>query len=114
MFGNARSKYQQTAISASTSETTIVTADAATRNQLCGLIITTANAAAATLTLRDGSAGTIAGVFNYPNAASAPAAPFVVTFDPPLDPIATNSNWTLQASANASAFYVTAIYKKDQ
>ena len=113
MFGNLRSRSQYTALSG-TGETTIVTADAATRNQLVGLIITTTNAAAGTLTLRDSTAGTTRSVLNFPNAALAPAGPLILTFDPPLDPTSTNANWTLQASVNASGYNVTAIYVKEQ
>lgn len=114
MFGNNRTKYQYTALGTSTAENTIVTADPNTRNQLVGLIITTTDAAAATITLRDGTAGATAAVLNYPNAASAPGAPLVITFDPPLDPIAKNSNWTAQMSVNAGRTDITALYVKEQ
>ena len=114
MFGNSRTKYQYTSLGTSTSETTIVTADPATRNQLVGLLITTTDAAAATITLRDGTGGSTAAVINYPNASSAPSAPFVVTFDPPLDPLAKNSNWTVQMSANLGRTDITAFYVKEQ
>lgn len=114
MFGNARTKYQYTSLGTSTSETTIVAADANTRNQLVGLIITTTDSAAATITLRDGTAGATAAVINYPNAASAPSTPLIIRFDPPLDPIAKNSTWTVQMSANAGRTDVTAFYVKEQ
>jgi hypothetical protein len=77
---------------------------------LVGLVITTVNAVAATLTLRDGTGGIVKGIFNYPNAASAPGAPFVVTFDPPLAQNAINSTWTIQASAAAGAINITASF----
>jgi hypothetical protein len=103
-------KSQATTISASTSETTIVTADPNFANQLIGLVITSTDAAASTLTLRDGTAGTTRAIFDYPNAASAPGAPLSVTFPQPLNQAA-NANWTLQASVNAGAYHVMAIYQ---
>src|SRR4051812_41949396 len=66
---------QQTAV-AGTGETTIVSAGGAgVFNDLTGLIITTANAAAGTLTIKDATGGTTKIVLNYPNAASAPSSP---------------------------------------
>jgi hypothetical protein len=94
-----------------TGETTIVTADPTFTNGLTGLIITTINAAAGTLTLREATGGGTKAVFNLPNAATAPG-PFVVTFDPPLSQSAKNNNWTLQASVNASTYNVTAMFVK--
>ena len=115
MFGNARSQSQQTTIGASTAETTIVSADPATRNLLTALVITTLNAAASTLTLRDSTGGTTRAIFDYPNAASAPGAPLVVTFDPPLAPTsAVNNNWTIQASVSATGYKVNALFVKEQ
>lgn len=104
---------QQTTIGASTAETTIVTADANFRNMLCGLVITTQNAAVSTLTLRDSTGGTTRAIFDYPNAASAPGAPMVIMFDPPLMPQQPNTAWTIQASASATGYKVNAIYVKE-
>jgi hypothetical protein len=91
---------QQTTIAASSvAETTIVTADPNFRRNLTSLIVTTINAAVATLTLRDATAGTTIAILDYPNATSAPTTPLVLNFDPPLQQqTAKNSNWTLQAS----------------
>jgi len=114
MFGNLRSRSQQTTIGASTSETTIVTADAATRNQLVGLQITTLNGAVSTLTLRDATGGATRAIYDYPNAASVPTTPLIVTFDPPLDQTTANANWTIQASASATGYKINAIYVKEQ
>ena len=100
---------QTTIPAANTSANTIVPANGdaneGTRH-LRGLIVTTPNAAAATLTLSDGTQ-TVA-VFDYPNAAVAPAAPLVVNV--PLPQSKANAAWTLQASANASGYHVTAIW----
>lgn len=95
-----------------TGETTIVTADSTARHGITQIVVTTVNAAASTLTLKDGTGGTTRGVFNYPNAASAPSTPLVLSFDPPLQQDARNSNWTLTASANASGYNVTVSFVK--
>lgn len=110
MFGNTTAQAQQTAIASGTAETTIVTADPSCRRNLVGLVITTVNAAIGTLTLRDATGGVVKGIFNYPNAASAPATPFVVTFDPPLQQNAINTAWTIQASVAAGAINITASF----
>jgi hypothetical protein len=103
---------QFTAIAA-TAETTIVTApDAGGSNKLKKLFITTPNAAASVLTLREKTGGNIRAKFDFPNAAVAPNYPLEVTFDPPL--VQNNGlgqNWTLQASVNASGYNVEAEYE---
>jgi hypothetical protein len=100
---------QATTLAAS-SETTIVTADPNFRNCLTQLVITTAGAAAATLTLRDATAGTIRAIFDYPNAAVAPSSPLVINFDPPLAPTALNNQaWTIQNSVT-TATHITASF----
>ena len=113
--GNVREliAVQQTSFSG-TGETTIVTAaGASVFADLMTLIITTANTAAATLTLKDSTAGTTRAVLNYPNAASAPSTPLVINFNPPLPQASANNNWTLTASAAAGNVNVTAIYAKN-
>lgn len=75
---------------------------------LVALIITTVNAAIATLTISDGTK-TVA-VLNYPNAASAPGTPFVFQPNFPIEQSAANAAWTITASVNASGFNVTAQY----
>lgn len=96
---------------AGTGAVTIIPAsgDPAVYRDLVGLVITTPNAAAATLTISDGNQNDF--VLNYPNAALAPSTPF--TF--PDAPVAirqtkTNAAWTLTASVNASGFNVTALF----
>jgi len=101
---------QQTTIASGTAETTIVTADPNFRRNLTRLIITTANAAAATLTLRDSTGGTTRAILDYPNAAVAPAEPLIINFDPPMQQQASNNNWTLQASVAAGAIHITADF----
>lgn len=107
---------QYTAL-AGTAETTIVVApDAGGRHSLQRLIITTPNAAASVLTLRDSAAGAIRGKFDYPNAAVAPNGPLVVDYTSVADALTQSARGaviTLQASVNASGYNVTAVYNED-
>jgi hypothetical protein len=102
---------QQTTISASTAETPIVAADPNFRNLLTGLIITTLQAVAGTLTLRDATGGATRMIVDYPNGTGAPGAPLVLRFNPPLPPSAlSNQAWTLQASVNTTSYKVVATF----
>lgn len=103
----------QTTTIAGTGETTIVTAGpAGASNSLTRLIVTTTNLAAATLTLRDSTGGTVRAIFDYPNAAIAPNGPLNALFDPPLRQAAPATAWTITASVNASAYHITAVYSE--
>jgi hypothetical protein len=105
---------QTTTISASTSETTIVTAGGASVfADISQISITTTNAAAATLTLKDATAGTTQAVWNYPSAAANPNVPLVLNFPIPMKQTTANNNWTLTASVNAGNFIVNVVYVKN-
>ena len=105
---------QQTAIGASTAETTIITAGAAgVFNDLVALIVTTVNAAAATLTIRDATGGTTRMILNYPNAAAAPGAPLVLALPFAIPQAVAANNWTAQASASATGLNITAVFLKN-
>lgn len=78
--------------------------NASTYRDICGITITTPNAAAGTLTISDGTK-TVA-VLNYPNAAVAPADPLDFDFDPPWQQSVANQAWTITASVNASGYNV--------
>lgn len=108
----SQAQYAQ-AVQAAVAGTGAVTILAASGNatvyrDIASLTITTPNAAAATLTLSDGNK-TVA-IYNYPDAALAPATPLVVPFDPPLAQSLPNKAWTITASVNASGFNVTTQY----
>lgn len=106
---------QQTTIAAaSTAETTIISADAACRNDLVGLVITSTNAAAATLTIKDGTGGTTKMILNYPASAAVVVAPVEIYFPKPVKAAAKNANWTATASANANGINITALYSKSE
>lgn len=95
---------QATTISA-TGATTIVTAGAASVfRDLIALIITTAGAAAQTITLSD---GTLSWILDYPNAALAPGAPMILMFgDTPLRANAAATAWTANQSAATACHYL--------
>ncbi len=112
MASNISVKTQQTTIGASTAETTIVTANPNTRTRLAGLVITTLNAAASTLTLRSATGGTARMILDFPSTAAVPVAPLVLNFSPALEQReGINNNWTLQASVSATGFKITALYQ---
>lgn len=103
---------QQTSV-AVTAETVIVTAGGAgVFNDLISLVITTAGAAAQTITIKDASGGTTRIVLNYPNAGIAPQCPMVINFPVPMPQSGANANWTVTQSL-ASAVNYTAIFAKN-
>jgi len=105
---------QTTAIVASTAETTIITAGAAgVFNDLSALIITTTNAAASIITIKDATAGTTRITLDYPNAALAPSDAFMINFDPPIPQAVAANNWTATCSVNAGRYSITAVFVKN-
>jgi hypothetical protein len=105
---------QTTTISASTSETVIVSAPGpSVFADISQISITTTNAAAATLTLKDATAGTTRAVWNYPSAAANPNVPLILDFPVPMPQAVANNNWTLTASVNAGNFIVNVVYVKN-
>lgn len=100
---------QQTTITASTAETTIVTAAASTFHDLTSLSMTNSSATLTVVTLKDSTAGTTRGIWVL--AANGGGA--VVHFNPPLPQATVNNNWTLTSSASVSSVYVVAQYVKN-
>jgi hypothetical protein len=103
-----RSK-QTTTISASTSETTIVTAAASTFNDLVALIISNTSATAARVDIRDTTAGTILFSLYVPagdmRGFSLPGVSIPQT--------TVNTNWTAQSSASVTDLRVFAVFEKN-
>lgn len=100
---------QTTTISASTSETTIVTAAASIFNDLAALIISNTSATATRLDVRDTTAGTILFSLYIP-------AGDVRGFSLPgfsLPQTTVNTNWTAQSSVSVTDLRVLAIYEKN-
>jgi hypothetical protein len=101
---------QQTAVSA-TSATTIITAGSSgVFNDLVSLTITTAGAAAQTITISDGTNNRF--ILNYPNAALAPGAPCHLTFPAAIPQSASATAWTVTQSASTACEY-TAVFIKN-
>lgn len=102
-------KSQQTALTSTTTETTIVAAGAAgVFNDLYGLIISNSSASAATVTIRDGTGGTIKGVFTVP--AGGFIAPIQLTAGDAMSQASAATTWTAQSSASVASLQITALY----
>lgn len=99
---------QQTNVATTTVDQAIVAAGGAgIFRDLSQLIITTAGAAAQTITIKDAS--TTRMIINYPNAAIAPGAPFIINFNPPIPQAVAANTWNVSQSA-ATACNYTAVY----
>ena len=105
---------QTVVITASTAETTIITAGGANVfNDLSALIITTTNGAAAVITIKDATAGTTRLTFNYPNAALAPSDALMISFPVPISQATSNANWTATVSVNAGSTSFSCVFVKN-
>lgn len=97
---------QVTTITASTSETTIVTAVASTFLDLYGIIISNTSATLVNVAIKDATAGTTR--FNI----SVPANDtrgFMLPESGAIKQSATNNNWTATSSASVSSLVITAL-----
>jgi hypothetical protein len=104
---------QNTVITASTAETTIVTAGSAgVFNDISCIVITTTNIAAAVITIKDATAGTTRLTLHYPPTAAA-VGPLVIPFPVALAQAAAANNWTATVSVNAGAVSINVIYQKN-
>ena len=101
---------QQTQISASTSETTIVTAVASTFLDLYGLILANTGATAVTVTIKDATAGTTRAKIYVP---AGDTRGFMLPADAGIPQASSNNNWTATCSASTTAMEVTALYAKN-
>ena len=99
---------QTTTITASTSETTIVTAVASTFLDLTTLIISNTSATATRCDIRDTTAGSV--IFSiYIPAGDIRGISFAV----PIPQTTVNTNWTCQSSASVTDLRVWALYAKN-
>jgi hypothetical protein len=105
---------QTTTISASTAETTIVTAGGANVfNDISSMVFTTTDAAVATVSIRDATGGTIRAVYNYPATAANPVNPVQFTYPIPWAQTSANANWTATVSVNAGNVIINTIFCKN-
>lgn len=101
---------QRTVITASTSETTIVTATASTFNDLYGLVLANTGATATAVDIRDTTAGTIITTFQVP---AGETRGFMLSVDSGYSQTTVNTNWTAQCSASTSSLVVTAMFVRN-
>ena len=98
------SNITSTTITSSASETTIVAAGGAgIFRELISLVITNSSATGITCTLRDGTGGTIKGIFYVPATGGiviCPSQPYIMQ--------TANNTWTLQCSSGVASIYVAA------
>ncbi len=101
---------QQTSISASTSETTIVTAVASTFLDLYGLILANTGATTTKVTIRDDTGGTIRAVLEVPTLET---RGFMLPVDSGFNQAVVNKPWTAQCGSSTTALEVTALFVKN-
>lgn len=100
---------QQTTITNSAAETTILTAVAATFLDLTSLVITNASAATAvSVTIKDATAGTTRAIFDLPAAGM-----FIFNPEVPWKQAVVNNNWTATLSSNAVTVHFLTIALQD-
>ena len=101
---------QKTTITASTSETTIVTAVASTFLDLYGLIISNTDASACNVTIKDATSGTTRAVIAVP---AGDVRGFMLTESAAIPQASVNNNWTATCSASVTSIEITALYVKN-
>ena len=100
---------QQTTITSSVAETTIVTAGAAgVFNDITHLSITNGSATATIVTLKDATAGTTRGIWNI-----SAGGGVVIPFNPPLAQATAANNWTITCGTSVASVYVNAQFVKN-
>lgn len=101
---------QKTTITTSLSETTIVTAVAATFLDLYGLILANTSATACSVTIKDSTAGTTRFILAVP---AGETRGFIVSTASAHNQAAVNNNWTATCSASISSMEITAMFIKN-
>jgi hypothetical protein len=97
---------QQTTITSSTAETTIVTADATYKLDLYGLIVTNSSATGTKVTIKDATSGTTRIVLYVP---ALDTRGFMLPVDSGHPQATTNANWTLTCTTSVASIDVTAM-----
>lgn len=100
---------QTTTISASTSETTIVTAAASVFNDITTLMISNTSATATRVDIRDTTAGTVLFSIYVPAGDVRGVSP-----TRPLPQTSVNTNWTAQSSASVTDLRVYVVFDKNR
>lgn len=100
---------QQTTITSSTGETTIVTADPANYLDLYGLTIANKSATAASVTIKDATSGTTRFIVHVP---AGDTRGFMLPYESAANQSAPGNNWTATSSASVDSLYITALFAK--
>lgn len=101
---------QQTTITASTAETTIITADATYFLDVYSIIVTNTSATATNVTIKDSTAGTTRVVIAVP---ANDIRGFALPVDSAHKQATVNNNWTATSSASVSSLQITALFVKN-
>jgi hypothetical protein len=101
---------QQTTITSSVAETTIVTADATYKLDLYGLILTNTSATATKVTIKDSTGGTTRMVFQVP---ATETRGFMLSPDAGHKQNAANNNWTVTCGTSVASLEVTAMFTQE-
>lgn len=97
---------QDTTLTTTVSETTIVTANATHALDLYGLILANSSATATTVTIKDSTGGTTRAVIQVP---AGETRGFMLPMDSGIPQAAANNNWTATSSASITSLFVTAL-----
>lgn len=101
---------QNTIITASTAETTIVTAVASTFLDLYGLILANTGATTTKVDIRDTTGGAIIATIEVPTLET---RGFMLPVDSAIPQTTVNTSWTAQGASSTSSLQVTALYVKN-
>lgn len=101
---------QQTTITSSTSETTIVTAVASTFCDVYGLVISNRSATGIFVTIKDATAGTTRAIIYVP---ANDVRGFMLDAGSAIPQAAVNNNWTATCSASVASIDITALFVKN-
>lgn len=101
---------QQTTITSSTGETTIVTADATNFLDLYGLILTNTSATGTKVTIKDSTAGTTRMVIYCP---ATDTRGFMLPESAAHKQAANNNNWTATCGTSVASMEITALFVKN-
>ena len=98
---------QDTTITASTAETTIVTQTTSIFNDLYGLILANSSATATNVTIKDSTGGTTRAVIYVP---AGDTRGFMLPAGSGIPQATVNTNWTATSSASITSLFVTALF----
>lgn len=100
---------QQSTITSSTAEATIVTAVANTFLDLYGLVLTNTSATATKVTIKDATSGTTRFVFQVP---AGDTRGFMLPMASAHEQAAVNNNWTATCGTSVASVEITAMFVK--